>query len=247
MLTVQRLKDNCILEQLPVCQRLKDFDVRLYIHAYCKPLATVREYADTFGVTYETTRRSVKRLVDAGWAYKVKPTDGRRGRVIVPWMPPEVESQVVALLAQVRTEVRFYGEWLMKCVLDVLVDDRDFHDNAGPQWLVNPDTARRLELDRWYRNANVALEFQGKQHTRTGDRYVTTDDELAQRMHYDEMKRQICARHRIKLIEIHPTELDFDTIRARISDKLPLFPLPEQSPLLRELHGMCHSHVLRNT
>jgi len=51
----------------------------------------------------------------------------------------------------------------MKCMLDMMVTDNDYHDNARPSWLTSGTGGGRMEIDRWYRSANVALEFQGPQ------------------------------------------------------------------------------------
>ncbi|MFS8523654.1 MAG: hypothetical protein FWJ83_02225, partial [Limnochordales bacterium] len=108
--------------------------------------------------------------------------------------------------------------------------DDDFQDNARPEWLVAPPDVR-LELDRWYRGAKVAFEFQGKQHFQKGDRFVTTDAQLSQRLQYDAVKARLCAIHGVELIELTAEDLDYDALRAKLARKLPLVPLKEKGTL----------------
>lgn len=247
MLTLRRLIDDLVLlrvPRVPSARNLKNVDTRFYVHAYFSSLATVSQHARTLGISKSTIRSSTTRLIEHGWAYKAKPTNGRRGALIVPWMPLDLELQIVGALAQVRTEVHFYGEWLMKNVLDLCVNDRDVHDNARPQWLTTP-AGKRLELDRWYRRAGVAFEFQGEQHSEVDGRFVKTQEQLARRQLYDQIKRDLCGKHKIQLIELTTPELNFDHIRETVRGKFELFPLRNESPLFRELSGMCISYILR--
>lgn len=241
MLTLRSLMEERVFRALIPDRRIKDLAVRLYVHLLQNPLNTISGHAADMGITREAVRCATNRLVEHGWAYRHRER-GRRGALIIPCMPPEVELQVVAGLAQVRTEIHFYGEWLMKNVLDVTVKDRDYHDNARPQWLTT-STGNRLELDRWYRQANVAFEFQGEQHSRVDGRFVKTPEQLEQRQLYDQKKRDLCARHGIELIELTAIDLSVEQIRETVRGKLELSPVREDTPLFRELTGMCRNYV----
>ncbi len=122
-------------------------------------------------VPRETLRRSIRRLVQLDWAYEV-PRAGKVRPMIDRSMPLSVEQAVADELARVRRNVPNLGEWLMKCMFDMIVDDDDYHDNARPPWLVSGVGGGRMEIDRWYRSAEVALEFQGPQHYRVGGPYA---------------------------------------------------------------------------
>lgn len=245
MRTIQRELDDIVYAILSSSSGPNDLDARLYLHACHHPLSTLSHHAKLLGRTYEAIRRATRRLIAAGWAFTVKPMDGRRGMLLVPWMPPDVEDEVAKALTRLRTEINFYGEWLMKCALDLLVHDRDCHDNTRPEWLTHPGTGQRLELDRLYRGANVAFEFQGQQHRAVDGHYIRNQEELERRMETDQVKRDLCEQHGVTLIEIHQEDLEFNTLLAKLGDTLPLFPLPEQGPLVRQLHAMCSTHALR--
>ena len=60
----------------------------------------------------------------------------------------------------------YYGEALLKALLDLLVGETHYLDNARPSFLVNPLTQQLLEYDRYYPSRRVAIEFHGPQHDR---------------------------------------------------------------------------------
>lgn len=245
MRTLQRLVEDHAFGGITRSKGLRSFDVCLYLHVRHQPLAPISEHARDLGVAPVTVRQSVGRLVEQGWVYRWK-QPGKRGPLIIPWMPPHIEMDVVADMALVRTEVGNYGEWLMKAVLDLGVHDRDYHDNARPQWLTSPLTGSRLELDRWYRRATVAFEFQGPQHSQIGDRYVRTAEQLQQRMVIDQVKRDRCQEYGVRLIEVAGHELSFEHILGAAEGRLSLVPLRDHSPLVRELSGMLWEYVDRH-
>jgi len=69
-----------------------------------------------------------------------------------------------------------------------------------PDWLKNPKTNRNLELDGYNEELNIAFEFQGRQHT-SSDTQFREDYEM--QIERDKLKRQLCQKKGIKLIEIH--------------------------------------------
>lgn len=213
------------------------------------PLATMRTHARGLHVSGESARRATHRLARHGWVYTVKQSGGDRGGLVIPWMPAEVEARIISELAHVRSEIHLYGEWLMKCVLDLIIHDRNCRDNSRNQWLVHPDTGRRLELDRWYPDANIAFEFQGPQHFGPDGHFITTEAEYMARAERDQLKRDICKRHSVELIEITADDLDFTLIKNKVKaangrhGRAPLFPVRMKSPLVRELTGMCQTYA----
>lgn len=164
-----------------------------------QPLMSIGEIAARVGCATETIRTSVARLVDAGWAYLYIPSGRKRGSTVIPWMPLDVEEQLASALAERRTSVLYYGEWLMRCLVDLLVKDLAFHDNAHPQWQTTPE-GKRLQLDRWYYSANVAFEFQGRQHSEKENEFVKTDVDLSRRFDLDGEKIRLCSLHGVQLI-----------------------------------------------
>lgn len=224
-------------------KRVKARDIQTYIHAYHHPLMSIAGLAASTGRPVETLRASVARLVDAGWAYIHTPPGRTRGGLVVPWMPLTVEEQLASALAQRRSSVLFFGEWLMRCVLDLCVKDLAFHDNAHPQWQTTPK-GKRLQLDRWYYLANVAFEFQGRQHFQKDNEFVKTDADLSQRFEHDGEKIRLCSLHGVDLIELQASDLAIHSMQERLaSSKLQLIPLRERGPLFRTITGMCSQYA----
>lgn len=241
-MTLRHLLTAAALSAIARERQLKAIDVRVYVHLLFSPLQPITEHARLLSFSRETFRRSVVRLINVGWAYAHLKPGRSRGAVIIPWVPEAVEHEVVARLAVLRNDTFPYGEWLMKCWLDLLVHDGDFQDNARPEWLITPSDGRRLEQDRWYRTANVAFEFQGRQHFQTGDRFVTSGAQLSQRMHDDVLKARPCAINGVHLIELTSEDLEHERLREVLHGKLPLVPVRERGPLFRELTGMSRSY-----
>lgn len=242
-MSLRRLLNVHVLPRAGTDTRLNTRDHRLYCHTYHQPLMTVTELARDLRISKETARRSVLRLEDTGWVYTYLPPGRSRGRLVIPWMPLQIEHHLASLLAQRRTTAQFFGEWLMRCMLDLSVKDVNFVDNAYPPWLITPNKGVRLELDRWYEAANVAFEFQGRQHFQKGDDFVQTDSQLSRRLEYDGEKIRLCSLQKVQLVEVRAFDLDFHRFRELISGKLPLIPVRESGPLFRELTGMSRQYI----
>lgn len=240
--SLRELWTPLVFRTIEADRRVNGRDVQTFIHTYYRPLMTIPQLAISAGRPQQTMRESVGRLVDAGWAYIHTEPGRTRGGVIVPWMPVNVERQLVSLLAQRRTSVLFYGEWLMRCFLDLNVKDLVFHDDAHPQWQTTPE-GRRLQLDRWHYVANVAFEFQGRQHFQKDNEFVQTASDLSRRYEYDGEKIRLCSLNSVELIEMTASDLDHHRIRAKLERKLPLTPVREKGPLFRELMGMGRQYM----
>ncbi len=71
-----------------------------------------------------------------------------------------------------------------------------------PEWLVNPDTNRRLKLDYLFPEIGVAVRFVGLEGT--GRRPRKTDEELDGEVRREEARAAVCREHGIVLISIDP-------------------------------------------
>lgn len=215
-----------------------DWAVWSYFALRSRPVNTLRAHARDISIPRETLRRAVQVLAEAGWAYKAR-VDGKE--VVVPWMPPQVEEDILVQLITVRDEIKHYGEWLLRCMLDLMVVDGDYVDNARPAWLVADDLDGKLELDRFYRSARVAFEFQGRQHSEITN-LTPTEADLEEQMKRDRIKARICAEEGIRLITVDARELSFATLYQKIGSALPVVPLLEDRPLYRHLARLARSY-----
>jgi hypothetical protein len=71
-----------------------------------------------------------------------------------------------------------------------------------PDWLVNPDTNRRLKLDYFFRDIAVAVRFVGLEGADRTRR--KSDDEVASEARREEARAAVCKAHGVVLISIDP-------------------------------------------
>jgi len=92
---------------------------------------------------------------------------------------------------------------------------RDF-PIARPRWLVNPKTRRRLELDGYCHELNLAFEYDGEWHYTV--HYRSTQKKLELQQYRDALKDELCTRKKVILIRIPYTEKN--NLRIYIKEEL---------------------------
>lgn len=89
-----------------------------------------------------------------------------------------------------------YGESLCRDFLKLSFPEKNAIYNYRPIWLKNPQTNRNLELDIYYPDLKLAVEFNGIQH------------KLLLQKRKDYFKRQECSKLGILLLSVyHPMDL----------------------------------------
>lgn len=71
-----------------------------------------------------------------------------------------------------------------------------------PDWLINPETGKRLELDGYCSSLNIAFEYQGEQHYREVKGFQVDKQKLKEQKKRDRLKKELCQKKGIKLIEV---------------------------------------------
>lgn len=110
-----------------------------------------------------------------------------------------------------------YGQWCKECsdglyericraTFEALFETK-FPKKRNIHWLKNKE-GRFLELDGFNKNLNIAFEHQGTQHY--------GDDKFFSLSKYDSLKRELCKKNRVRLIEV--PEL---VTRLKIKDLIP--------------------------
>lgn len=89
-------------------------------------------------------------------------------------------------------------------VLQFLLPAYEFK-KIRPDWLKNPQTGRRLELDFYCAELQLAVEYNGMQHYRFTPRFHKTAEDLGAQQYRDSMKRLLCARRGVRLVVLHAT------------------------------------------
>jgi hypothetical protein len=76
-------------------------------------------------------------------------------------------------------------------------------ENVSPEWLVNPATKRRLKLDLFYPEANLAFRFIGLTAKGQGRQ---SDWELLEEEQRDQTRLELCRQRGVQLLLIDPLE-----------------------------------------
>ena len=112
----------------------------------------------------------------------------------------------------------------MRSFLSLIADTKECEDGARPEFLVNPATGERLELDRYYPLHRAAFEFNGKQH------YIATGPfskrEVAAQRKRDRLKQRICNEKNVKLVVVHAEDLTLRGMLRKVGALLPLRGFP---------------------
>lgn len=99
------------------------------------------------------------------------------------------------------------SENLAKKILDHYFFQFRKLDNYRPVWL------RGMELDRFYPDLGVAVEFQGRQHFMRVEDLGQTQEGFARQLHSDSQKRQLVESQGIKLFALDIFDLTPDRMK----------------------------------
>ncbi|MFZ4795925.1 MAG: hypothetical protein ACOYMA_00430 [Bacteroidia bacterium] len=103
-----------------------------------------------------------------------------------------------------------YGETVCRCALEQIFGYK--FNKIKPEFLINPKTNRKLELDGFCKELNIAFEHQGRQHYQIVDLYKMNDDILKKQQLRDFIKRTECEKRNIKIIY-------FNEINKKVTEK----------------------------
>jgi hypothetical protein len=73
--------------------------------------------------------------------------------------------------------------------------------SSFPKWL-RINNKVKLELDGYNEGLKLAFEHQGEQHFNTKTQFIKSDEKLKQRQNYDLIKKELCQKNGIVLIEV---------------------------------------------
>ena len=87
--------------------------------------------------------------------------------------------------------------------LDMYLEGHEHIDNYRPEWLTNPSTGQRLEIDRYYPRFKVGYEYQGEQHLRQVEGF----ENIRYRNYLDGMKSKMAKNAGVEIVRVEPVEL----------------------------------------
>lgn len=71
-----------------------------------------------------------------------------------------------------------------------------------PDWLMNPETGKPLELDCYNSSIKLALEYDGEQHYKYVSLFHKSPDDLAKQVERDALKDRMCRQMGITLVRV---------------------------------------------
>lgn len=185
------------------------------------------------GLGLNTLKRSVRELQSAGWL-RLRQKNRRaviRFSLISPGLARGLAERTLAERRLNRAGNG--GEAIMQEYLSLLIDSKQFIDNARPGILINPLTGERLELDRFYPLANLGFEFQGTQHDRPTAKY--NQQQVNEQRLRDLIKGGLCLEHGIHLVVCRASDLSLQGMIAKIGGSMPIRNLEGHQPLIELL------------
>ena len=95
---------------------------------------------------------------------------------------------------------------------------------ANPNFLVNPETGRKLELDVYNSDYKIAVEYNGEQHYVFPNHWHGKTEEgrlkFNAQLRRDDLKKRLCAKNGVYLINV-PYTVPYNKIAKYIASKLP--------------------------
>lgn len=183
------------------------------------------------GLHLRTLKRAVHALKEAGWV-----ATRQKNRLAPIEFALQHPDQAWRRAAERRLQRHPYaGQALMQEFLTLIVDSRDFVDDASAGFLVNPRTQQLLQFDRFYPLHRVAFEFNGRQHYEPTERF--SKEQVAVQRERDKTKQAICRERKITLVVVHAEDLSLAGMLRKVSNLLPLRDLSGFPRTIRHLEN----------
>ncbi len=128
------------------------------------------------------------------------------------------ENDSVVTFGKLDSSKRWKREEMCRQIFETIYQ-RPFK-SCRPDFLKNPKTKRKLELDGYNEELEIAFEHNGKHHYEWPNTFHRTKDDFSKQRYRDNLKRSICDERNIYLITI-PFHVPKDEMREFIISKLP--------------------------
>lgn len=92
--------------------------------------------------------------------------------------------------------------------------------SVWPQWLINPETGKRMEIDCYNDDLMIGAEYNGEQHYKFPNGFHDTVEKFQAQVRRDSYKRQLCDQYGVFLIPV-PYYIRNHDIERHIRDYLP--------------------------
>ena len=179
-------------------------------------------------------RKVCKELAGTGWM-RLKGSSRMVNPVAV--IPYHLQAKMALMLREQSAVASNRGEFLMKRLLDLLIDSDNFVDNARPGFLESPLSEQPLEYDRLYLEG-VAFEFNGWQHYGPTEKFPD-EKELKEVQARDLIKKALSVDHGVTLVTVTAGQLAPSEFVKLLPAKLPRNCVDEDGPYFTALANLC--------
>lgn len=131
-------------------------------------------------------------------------------------LTPNIPIEAVSENSHPKSESK--GEKICREVLETIYGVPFVRDR--PEWLINPETGRRMELDGWNSSLKIAFEYNGEQHYKSDHHFNRSYDMFLKQVARDNAKVDICDSQGVYLITV-PYNVPHDKIYNYIMYYLP--------------------------
>jgi len=226
-----------VFSEILKCRDLSPVARLIYFYIYLFRPKSLESLAEQSGFDRNTVSKGCLELEKAGW---LKLTPQGQRKMPVPVAPAPVQQVQAKFLQTAFSLASQKGEFLTKVMLDALVSNRDYIDNARPRFLTNPLTGDLLEYDRYYLEG-VAFEFNGPQHYGPTQKYPSKEEFKDLRAR-DLLKRGLSAEHGIILVVVTYQDLALSRIKEKVPPKLLDCQVDTEGPYVRTLERLSREY-----
>lgn len=132
--------------------------------------------------------------------------------VFIALAPPNIKPK------EEKTDVVWKSEATACQLLSQLCNNKPF-EKVRPDFLTNPATGKRLELDCYNEELKLALEYNGSQHYHYPNRFHKTEEDFVRQVQRDILKEELVRAQGIDLIVV-PYTIRPNQMHPYIKDQL---------------------------
>jgi hypothetical protein len=232
-----------VLEALAEQKGLTFVDRSVYLWMATMHPRSIRAAARQLHLGWRSIECACRKLKAAGW---MEIRGGQAGLVPVPLLPVAVQTTLASRLEERYDAAANRGEFLMLRLLDLMVRSEHYIDFARMEWLANPLTDQKMELDRYYPKFKVAFEYNGSLHhppaRQSSDEAIQAHREQRTR---DLCKSSLCLAKGVELVVITAEDLLLDAFELRLPPVLPRNNIDKDGPYCRALGRIAAAYAAR--
>jgi hypothetical protein len=118
--------------------------------------------------------------------------------VLVEVFEAFIRILAACMVAYIPIPTKWKNEYRCRLILEILTGMK-FVSTRRLEWLINPITKRRLEIDCYCDELKLGVEYNGIQHYKNTNRF---GGDLEHRVYLDTVKKKLCYQNNVTLMII---------------------------------------------